>query len=74
MTWLLALVLKPFVAFLFFATAYVVARGLARLIPNGRIKDALYDRTLQKRYPWRFALLAMASIWGVVALVALVSR
>lgn len=43
MSLFLSVFLKPFVAFVFFALAYVVSRILWRLIPDGKIKRALYS-------------------------------
>lgn len=43
MNLVLAVFLKPFVAFVFFALAYVISRLLWRMIPDGKIKRALYS-------------------------------
>jgi 4-hydroxybenzoate polyprenyltransferase len=72
-SWLLAVVLKPFAALVFFSLAYFIAKGIAKAIPGGRVKDVLYDRSVQRRHPWKFALLAMVTIWGVIALAAAVA-
>jgi hypothetical protein len=70
MTWLVAVVLRPFAALLLFGFAAFVAMVVIKpLIPKGRVKDMLFDRTLQKRYPWRFAILAIGLGWGVPALI-----
>lgn len=72
MTWLLAVVFQPLGALILFGLAAAVAVYVLRpLLPNGRVKDLLYDRTLQKRYPWRFAILALSLCWGIPALIAL---
>jgi hypothetical protein len=70
MTWVLALVLRPLAALVLFGFAAFVAIVLLKpLIPSGRIKDLLYDRTLRLRHPWRFAILAMVLCWGVQGLI-----
>lgn len=70
MTWVIALLLRPFAALLVFGLAAFVAYVLlARVIPAGRVKRLLYDRTLQKRYPWRFAALGLIACYGTIALV-----
>ena len=69
MSFAIASFLKPFAAFVFFAMAYAIARGLVGLIPSGRIKDVLYDKTIQKRHPWRFFLGFAALFYGVIVLV-----
>lgn len=61
-----AMAIKPFFALALFAAAYVLARGLAKAIPNGRIKDVLFDPSIQRRHPWKFALLAILSGWGAL--------
>jgi hypothetical protein len=71
MTWLLAVVLRPLGALLFFGTALVLARLVAGLIPNGSIKTLLYDRSIQKQHPWKFFFLAAIGVWGTVGVVAL---
>jgi len=43
MSLFLALLLKPFVAVLFFLVAWSIARLLSKIIPEGRIKRALYS-------------------------------
>lgn len=73
MTWLLAVVLKPAVAVLLFFAAYVVARLLWPLLPDGPVKRFAYDRTIRPRHPWKFAFLAMGATWGVVYLVYLLT-
>jgi hypothetical protein len=71
MTWVLALVLRPFAALVLWGIVAFVAIVLIKpLIPNGRMKDLLYDRTLRVRYPWRFAFFAMALYGGVLGLIA----
>lgn len=71
MTWLLAVVLKPFGALLFFGLAAFLAYfAVGPLIPNGRVKNVLYDRSIQKRHPWKFAALAFVTFYGTIALVS----
>ena len=74
MEWLIALAFKSVGALLFFGTAYFLARGLARVIPNGIIKTILYDRSIQKKHPWKFAFLGMFTIWGTIGLIALIVK
>ncbi len=69
-TW--ALLLKPFVAVGLFFVVWMLARSLHRLIPGGRLRDVLYDRTLRDRHPWRFGGLVLFSyvavgmlLWGI---------
>jgi hypothetical protein len=69
MTWLLALVLRPFGAFVLFGAALVVARVLWPLFPAGRLRSVLYDRSIKKNHPWKFAILGMVACYGTVALV-----
>jgi hypothetical protein len=67
-----AILLKPFVAVVLFAVVWLLARSIYRLIPNGRIRDVLYDKTLRERHPWRFGALILffylaigAGLWAV---------
>lgn len=43
MSWWLAVLLKPFVALVFFLLAWAVARALHRVIPEGKAKRILYS-------------------------------
>jgi hypothetical protein len=43
MDWWLALIVKPFAAVAFFVVAWLVARLLHRIIPDGKIKRHLYS-------------------------------
>lgn len=61
--------LKPFVALAFFAVALVAARMLWHVIPPGRVKQVLFDRTLQKKHPWKFGLGLLVGCWGVMLLI-----
>lgn len=70
MEWVIALVLKPFVALALFVFAYLVAQLLSRAIPEGRAKALLYDRTLQKRHPWKFGLGFLFGSWGLIGIIA----
>lgn len=69
--WLIALLLKPFVALAFFTATLLIARAIYPHIPDGWIKQLLYDPTLRVRYPWRFAIGAIAGAWGLAGLLAL---
>lgn len=66
----LAAVLRPLGSLLFFGLAALIAYTLKPLIPSGRIRDVLYDRTIRTKHPWKFALLALFSCYGTVGLVA----
>lgn len=68
MFWVMAL--KPFVAAVFLGIAYVIARGLAKLIPSGRVKDVLFDRTIAERHPWKIGFLVIFGGFGGIFLVA----
>lgn len=74
MEWLIALAFKSVGALLFFGTSYFLALGLSRMIPDGAVKTLLYDRSIQKKHPWKFAFLAMFSVWGTVGLIALLAH
>jgi len=63
--------LRPFFALALFAVAFLIARSLARAIPNGKVKTLLFDRELQKRHPWKFFFMGAAGIWGAILAVAL---
>lgn len=63
--WLIALLLKPFAALALLTGTLLLARWIHPHIPNGRIKQVLYDPTLRHRYPWRFAFGCMVGCWGV---------
>jgi len=43
MTWLLAVFLKASVGFVLMLLVYLVARGVNRLLPDGKIKRALFS-------------------------------
>jgi hypothetical protein len=43
MTWLLAVLLKPFFAVAFFMIAWVISRLLWKIIPDGKWKKILYS-------------------------------
>lgn len=66
--WLIALVLRLFVAVVVFSITFLIARAAYRYIPNGRLKRVLYDRTLRTRYPWRFGLGFLVLAWGGIFL------
>ncbi len=42
--WMLGLVFKPAIAFVFFLVAAILARLILRLIPNGKLKKLLSRR------------------------------
>lgn len=66
MTWLLAVVLKPFASLALFGLALAIAYLLRPFIPNGRIKDLLYDRTFRERRVEVFNGIAILCIIGLV--------
>lgn len=66
MTWLLALILRPVGAFALFGFALLVARVLWPLIPAGRVRTVLYDRTIRKKHPWAFFFLACFGVYGTI--------
>jgi hypothetical protein len=43
MSWVLALVLKPFFAVLFFTAAWLLSRVVWRYMPPGKFKDRLFS-------------------------------
>lgn len=43
MNWLLAVLLKGFFAVAFFMVVWLIAAGLYKVIPDGKIKRALYS-------------------------------
>lgn len=66
MSFALASLLKPLGALLFFFLAYLIGRALFRVIPDGNIKRILYDRSIQKEHPWKFAGLFFVLFYGVI--------
>jgi hypothetical protein len=66
----LAALLRPLGSLLFFGLAALVAYTLKPLIPSGRMRDLLYDRTIRTNHPWKFALLALFSCYGMAGLIA----
>ncbi len=66
--WLIALILKPLALLAFFFGVYVLARIVSPLIPNGGIKRLLYDKSLQKRHPWKFGLGLLFGVYGTIML------
>lgn len=68
--WLIAVLIKPFAALAFFSFAFLLAQVASRFIPEGAIKRVLYDRSLQKRHPWKFGLGFLVAGWGVIGLIA----
>jgi branched-subunit amino acid ABC-type transport system permease component len=43
MTWLLALVLKPFIAVAFFMLAWMISRVIWRYLPESKLKTILFS-------------------------------
>lgn len=74
MTLFLSTLLKPFFAVVFFFLAYVLARLVGPLIPNGAIKRILYDKTIYRRYPWRFSIGFMVAAWGLMFIIYFLVR
>ena len=69
MTWLLAVVLRPFGALVMFgASAFIAYKLLYPLIPDGRIKTLLYDRTIRTQHPWKFGTAVVVSCYGTIFL------
>jgi hypothetical protein len=69
MTWLLAVIFRPLGSLLVFGFAALVAyKVIGPLIPEGRIKALLYDRSIRRNHPWKFAVAALVSCYGVLGL------
>lgn len=66
----LGTLLKPLGLVAFFFLAYVLARGLHRLIPDGKVKHVLYDKTLQARHPWKVGLGFMFAGYAAMGIIA----
>jgi hypothetical protein len=66
------MLIKPFVALALFTAAWAIARSMRSAIPDGRVKTLFYDRTLQRRHPWKFFFAGACGIWGAIITVALV--
>lgn len=65
--WLIAVVLRPFGALAFFGlAAFIAYKVIAPLIPEGRIKAVLFDRSLRTRHPWKFTVLLLVSVYGTI--------
>ena len=66
------LAFKPFLQFLLFACiALPISLALSYVIPNGRIKTALYDRRLQQNRPlvfWSAWCLIIGALIFVISL------
>lgn len=69
MTWLIAVALRPLGTLVYFGIALAIAYAIRPFIPEGRIKTALYDRTLRKRHPWKFFLGFSFALYGTIAIV-----
>ena len=63
--------LKPFILFLMLCMAAVIARLIYPLIPNGKIKQILYDKEVTKRHPYLYPLAGTVMAFVVIALVGL---
>lgn len=70
MEWFLATALRPIGALIYFGLALLISRMIAPLIPDGRVKSALYDRSIKKTHPWKFCLLGFITFYGCIAIVA----
>jgi hypothetical protein len=68
MTWLLALVFRPFGALLFWGFAAFLAVLIAPVFPP-RWRAVLYDPGIQKRNRWKFAFFGMTACYGTLAVV-----
>lgn len=68
MSWLIGIALRPLGALVLFGGASFLAYLIRPLIPSAW-RGLLYDRELRKRHPWKFAIGAMAAIYGTVAVV-----
>jgi hypothetical protein len=66
--WFLAIAVKPFIMLALFTLTYWIARFIAPLIPNGRLKSLVYDRGLRGRHPWKFAIGFAVAFFGVIFL------
>jgi hypothetical protein len=66
MGWLVAVVLKPWLALGFFGFSCAVAYAIRPLIPDGRVKKLLYDRTFRHRHPWLFKTLVVVGCYGTL--------
>jgi|GEM_PF-4984161 len=69
MTWVLAVVVRPLGAIVLFGLALAISFYVLKpLIPNGRVKALLYDRTFRDRRPVVFTM-AIAGGYAFIALV-----
>lgn len=65
--WLIAVVLRPFGSLVLYGfTALVAYKVLWHLIPQSKVKTALFDRGIRKRHPWKFGLLTFVAVYGTV--------
>lgn len=65
----IAAALRPLGALVMFTAALCIAWVIRPLIPGGKIKDLLYDRTFRKRHPWKVFLVFALVFYGTVAAV-----
>lgn len=73
--WLIAAVLRPFGSLVLFGLAAFVAHKLiSPLFPDGPLKRLLYNRSIRKNHPWKFALGGLAVIYGTVLVIGLIVR
>lgn len=68
MTWLVAVALRPLGALAFFGGAAFLAYLIKPLIPMSW-RGLLYDRSIRKRHPWKFAIFGLLAIYGTAAIV-----
>jgi hypothetical protein len=66
--WLIALILRPLGALIFWGGAALFAALLWHFIPAS-VRPVLYDKNIQKRHPWKFAIFGMIACYGTAALV-----
>ena len=67
--WLWAVVLKSLGALVLFgAAAFIAHKVLYPLIPNGRVKSLLYDRTIRTQHPWKFGAAVLFGCYGMLGL------
>lgn len=63
-----AMALRPLGSLLLFGLAALVAyKVLGPLIPDGRFKTLLFDRSIRQNHPWKFGIGALIACYGVVA-------
>lgn len=69
MTWLLAVVLRSLGSLLFLGfAAFVAYKVVWPLMPNGRFKRFLYDRSIRNNHPWKFGVAVVVGCYGMLGL------